>query len=163
MAKRAADTELQNLRAQPRTRQDMLCDVVRKACVSGDDERSDSPITFIAIDEDAYWYKMLYWPADETVGLRVLKTMYEPRPDVSIIEALMCLSIGRHAQFRDSEADDLLCKTFSVQKVSELGVFSEVATEYLDHGKLKRTDPSKSVPESELHPARCTILMHCYE
>lgn len=174
MAKRAADTELldptetkkqykQPLQIQPRTQESRLRDVVRAAYVTKEGELSDSPITLIAINEDAVWFTMLYWATDESIGLRVLR-YFADSPSVEVIGALMDLAIGQYKEYSGEDDVALLCKNFGVQSLQELGVFSELAGEYISlGGKRKQTDPSESVPESELNPARCTILMHCYE
>ena len=166
MAKRTADTELlksdtKNARIQARS-QDRLQDVVRAAYVTKQGQLSDSPITYIAIDGDATWFSMLYWPEDELIGLRVLRHLANPKfHDVGIVQSLMHLCIEDYMEYRDEEGDKLLCRTFDVANVRELGIFRELTTRCPQSDEQTRT--AGKVDESDLNPARCTILMYCYE
>lgn len=172
MAKRTADTELmksetKNVCIRPRSN-DGLQDVVHKARVIKEEDLSDSPISLVAIDEDALLYHMLYWPADELVGLRVLRYLADPNRDIGVISALMCLCIEHFTKFYGKSDSELLCKKFDVKDVKELGILRELVTDddYDDDDDDDRSKNAKNtgkVKESDLNPARYTILMHCYE
>lgn len=105
---------------------------------------------------------MLYWAKCEAIGLRVLRHLISPTfHNVGLVDALMSISITRFNKYRDAESDALLCKTFDVEEVTELGVFGELHSKYLENGKM--TESKSAVSADELNPARCTILMYCYE
>ena len=169
MAKRAADTELlheetKSLRIQPRDA-DPLMAVVRAAYVTAQGDLSDRPITLITIDEDAQWKTMFYWVRDEAIGLRVLKLLMDPAKDapVDVVNALMCLALSHYRPYMDADQEKLLCETFAVKEVHELGVFGELATAYLNSKGRRQMPTGNAFAEESLNPSRCTIVMHCYE
>ena len=129
--------------------------VVRDAYITSQGTLSNRPITFVAVDEDACWHTMLYWPGEEEIGLRVLRLMSSD-PNVALVNAVMSLCLRERARYRDGETDTLLGETFGVTDVKDLGIFRETIA-----GRKKIYDDA--VDEADLDPRRCTLIMYCYE
>jgi hypothetical protein len=132
--KRSNETEL-GREVLIKFREDPLVEAVRAACCvekDGTTTLSCTPIILLGLSEDADIDRLAYWPANEEVGLRVLKKLDEAvgecegdlyeHNNIRLMDSLWAQVEGRE----NKESHAFLCKHFQVKKVAELGVFRVV-------------------------------------
>ena len=127
MAKRTAAEEAELIdtvqRKQARVQAPSLDPVtksLRQAYITSDGSLSPTPITIIALNEDAEYHTVFYWPQNEAIGRALIKALEEDGNE-TITLAVVALGMGDTANWEDDRA--ALCAHFEIKDLCELGVF----------------------------------------
>lgn len=128
-----------------------LHDAVRKAYITKREQcmLSDSPITLVVLHVDNTHHCLFFWPANEAIGLHVLSDL-EGITDIGemseLANALLTFAVPSLRRYFFDEDEDLICKTFGVKTVSDLG--------------LILSDENMSF--TKLNPVRHTVVLYVY-
>ena len=117
---------------------DPLRAALRAACCEdykGETILLSQPLQLICLNEDGNVFSnMAYWPRSESTGLRVIQTLQDARAEVteystlqvSLLDAMRCLTYPG-AKAREYAEDTLtLCKHFGLTTIADMGVLRRI-------------------------------------